>query len=260
MNNNDSNSALNIFSQPVNNGRMIQPNRTEQEKNNSQVPNQQVVNEQPQPQNTFFQTKLPNQNTTNNSVSEKRRFNPFGDGHTLQAQSVMPSQNSAPQVQQVQNDAPKTIDSIISNLNSDKTENFVISDEFLLRTYIGNNYEIITNKSFNFSAFFFNGGYFLYRKVYDIGSFILGFLLICSIFIKDYSILFVILLFTNIISGFIFNKNYVSKSKKSIEKIKRKYQNEQIKNACIKAGGTSVVGTVIMSAIFVAIRVIFSIL
>lgn len=253
MNNNE-NSSLDIFSQPIGNGRPIQTNNNE---NINLVNNEQLNNKfekntnlpnnnESKQESTFFENKIITENKQTEDNSKK--FNPFGDSSTIQAQPVI--SKIVDNTNNNQNDIPKTIDSVISNLNNDNKEAFVISDESLLRAFIGSNYETITNKSFNFSAFFFSTFYFLYRKMYLIGIILLTIMTIILSFIKDYSIIFIITLFIGLVSGFMFNKLYVNYSKNKINKIKIKNQNEMIKKSCIKKGGTSIVIAIILLIIY----------
>lgn len=45
------------------------------------------------------------------------------------------------------------------------------NDQKLIDAYLGTNIKKITEKRFNFAAFFFGGAYLIYRKVYGIGAF-----------------------------------------------------------------------------------------
>ncbi len=81
----------------------------------------------------------------------------------------------------------------------------------LLETFIGKNYNRITGKSFNWSAFFFGSFYVLYRKMYLYGLLLMIFTNIISIFslnianidfrISDPSMVLGALLAVNLIIG-----------------------------------------------------------
>lgn len=137
---------------------------------------------------------------------------------------------------------------ITTNINN--TEN---DDEELLKSFIGKNYEKITTKSFNFPGFFFNSFYMFYRKMFGLGflsSIIISLILSLVLnFIKlDNEILNIIIyiiayLIIGCIIGLTVNKLYINYSKKKINKIKNSNQGkttEELKNICIKSGGTSV--------------------
>ena len=112
-------------------------------------------------------------------------------------------------------------------------------DEELLRAYIGNNYEKITTRKFNFAAFFLTSLYLFYRKMFLYG--ILAFLatIIISTIIKIPALGLII----NVLLGIFFNKLYVSQVKEKINKIKSNNQDKDInalKEICTKKGGTSI--------------------
>lgn len=112
-------------------------------------------------------------------------------------------------------------------------------DEELLRAFIGNNYEKITTKLFNFAGFFFATFYMFYRKM---------FLYAILLFIVNLVVLnvidnFIVTLLFNVAVGFLVNKVYLHYAKKKIAKIK--LQNPQkdvneLKGLCSAKGGTSV--------------------
>ena len=245
---NDNNNPLNIFSAPVGNGRAVPI-----ENNNKDVENPSNILPKEEPKKgVFFQNELPKESKIE-ETNIKRQFNPFGDGHTLQAQAIVNQPNTnqnLKQVDKVQNELPKTIDNIINNLNSDKTESFIMSDESLLRMFVGESYDKIENNNFNFSAFFFNAFYYAYRKMYLI-SMIMSIILLATIYVtKDYAIIFVVTLFTNIASGFIFNKSYLKGANNKVQKIKSNNQNGNLKDKCIKSGKPSVINVIILFIIF----------
>lgn len=129
--------------------------------------------------------------------------------------------------------------SSLRNNNSTFNNNYVNSNnEELLKIFIGKNYEKITTRKFNFAGFFFSTFYLLYRKMflYSVLVFLIDFLIIN--FINGF-----IAIAVNILVGLFVNKIYVSSAKKKVEKIKVKNfqkSSEEIKDMCLKKGGTSV--------------------
>lgn len=89
-------------------------------------------------------------------------------------------------------------------------------DEILLKAYIGNNYEKITTRPFNFAGFFLGTFYLFYRKMFLYGLllFLINFILMSLI-----NNIFVSLIFC-IIIGLLINKLYLKFAKKNIAKIK----------------------------------------
>lgn len=140
-----------------------------------------------------------------------------------------------------------------------------IDDEELLKEFIGENYEKITTKPFNFAGFFFTSLYMCYRKLfgYAIIAFILNLILLNVVKILAIEIAF------NIIIGFIINKLYVATAKKKVAIIKYKNPNasfDELKTLCAKKGGTSggqlclgIITHLFIAIIFLAIMIILGI-
>ena len=132
--------------------------------------------------------------------------------------------------------APITTPTYTSNLSFDHDKEL---DEELLKAFIGNNYEKLTTRQFNISAFFFTGAYMFYRKL--TGYAILYFLIIL-ILTGSFSVGLYINVLFNIPVGLFFNKFYVNYAKKRINKIKTANLHRQpkdIKLICMKSGGVS---------------------
>jgi len=113
------------------------------------------------------------------------------------------------------------------------------NDEELLRAFIGNNYEKITTRPFNFAGFFFTTFYMFYRKMflYSILLFLVN-LVVLNVINN-----FMVTLAFNVAVGFLVNKIYLFYAKKKIDKIK--FQNQQkdvneLKSLCSAKGGTSI--------------------
>ena len=132
--------------------------------------------------------------------------------------------------------APITTPTYTSNLSDDHDK---VLDEELLKAFIGNNYEKLTTRQFNISAFFFTGAYMFYRKL--TGYAILYFLLV--LIIQGIFKVIPISIVFNILVGLFFNKFYVNYAKKRVNKIKNANVHRQpkdIKLICMKSGGVSV--------------------
>ena len=123
--------------------------------------------------------------------------------------------------------------------NQTTTNTNFTNDEELLRAFIGNNYEKITTRPFNFAGFFFTTFYMFYRKMflYSILLFLVNLVVLNVINNFIVSILF------NVVVGLFVNKVYLYYANKKVDKIKlqnlEKDVNE-LKEICATKGGTSV--------------------
>ena len=145
-----------------------------------------------------------------------------------------------------QNGNSNTVDIIgpqINSINSMSQQNVEyksnINDEELLRAFIGNNYDKITTKPFNFAGFFFTMFYMFYRKMFLYGIILFLINLIVFSFVNN----FIVSIIFGLVVGFLVNKIYIYYANKKIAKIK--FQNPQksideLKNLCLIQGGTSV--------------------
>lgn len=125
-----------------------------------------------------------------------------------------------------------------TNLNISNVANSVRDDE-LLRAYIGDNYEKITNKRFNFAGFFFTTFYMFYRKMFLYGILLFFVYLVLSNFMKN----IIIIILLGIVAGLFVNKAYIHHANKKIAKIKLQNQQKDIselKSICSTKGGTSI--------------------
>ena len=139
-----------------------------------------------------------------------------------------------------------------------KNEKLIVyNDEELLKYYIGNNNKKIINRHFNISAFFFSSFYYLYRKLYVLGSISLAISLIILSCINDIKIVGLIFLIFSLIMGLLFNYIYVKKAKYNIEKIKRKHINENINEFCVLTGGTDSLVTALVVILYFIIIILF---
>ncbi len=169
-----------------------------------------------QPENSINQQM--SNSIPNNNSSQSITPQPINNGNM---QSNMPPNQNINM--QFQNNAV--------NVNS--------NDEELLRAFIGNNYDKITTKRFNFAGFFFTTCYLFYRKMFLYGLlfFLINFVIVNII--KS----FIINLLLCIVVGFFVNKIYLHYAKKKIAKIKLENPQkniEELKSICSNKGGTSV--------------------
>ena len=131
--------------------------------------------------------------------------------------------------------------SISNNLNMDISNKN--QDDDLLKSFIGNNYEKITTKKFNFAGLFFGALYMFYRKmyIYALLIYIINFIILKIIKLPILNL--IINLIINILIGLFINTLYIKFANQKINKIKNKNNtksNEEIKSICIQKGGTSV--------------------
>ena len=135
----------------------------------------------------------------------------------------------------------------------------------LLEAYIGKNYNKITGKSFNWSAFFFGSLYVLYRKMYLYGFILMIFTNVISIFslnvanidmrISNPALVLGALLAVNLIIGLgvalTFNSMYLNYCMGKINDIREQYKNdkEKIIDSCKKKGGTNLLVAIILSLV-----------
>lgn len=136
------------------------------------------------------------------------------------------------------------------NLHKENTTNNVVNnqptttvDEDYLKAYIGNNYDTISNKSFNIFAFLFAQYYCLYRKQYKLFG-ILILVSIVSIFFGGLSVF--VDIGVKIYFGIKFNELYLKEAEKDIKLIEATNQNktkEEIIELCKKKGGTTMLYT-----------------
>ena len=132
-----------------------------------------------------------------------------------------------------------------SQMNNNVSSNIISSsvnqggDDELLKAFVGNNYDKITTRPFNFAGFFFTTFYMFYRKMFGYG--LLVFLL--NFIVLNVMNNFVVTLAFNVVVGLLVNKIYLSYAKKKIAVIKTSNSQksiEELKSICSTKGGTSV--------------------
>ena len=167
-------------------------------------------------------------------------------------QSVQPIIPNVPQVQPVSNVVAvpveqnnqslqnlPNVNNVNTKLNTFNNTNIgkPVSDETLLKEYIGNNYYKITKRKINFAAFFLNSIYLFFRKMPVLGLIIFIVEMVILNLSNQPIILLVLFLFLSIVV----NKLYVSKSFRKIKKLRAKNSDDQftLRRVCAKKGGTN---------------------
>ncbi len=113
------------------------------------------------------------------------------------------------------------------NPNRGRNQQPPISDEELLREFIGKNSDKIMHNKFNFAAFFFSYMYFFYRKYFLFGgiAFAVGIgapFIFRKLLGETYSMLgFGVFFVANIVMAFFFNRKYVEYARSVIEEEKK---------------------------------------
>lgn len=204
----------------VNSAFGINPTSTTNLQNESSQLNQNVETIQSvQPQNNI--NAHMNNTIFDNSINPTSG-NPLPNNN-INVQTNMQPNQSINNIQSQQN---------VTNFNQ-------VNDDDLLKSFIGNNYEKITTRPFNFAGFFFTTFYMFYRKMF--GYSLLVFLL--NLVVLNVINNFAVTMVFNVIVGLIVNKIYLSYAKKKIAIIKANNSQkspEELKNICASKGGTSV--------------------
>lgn len=201
----------------VNNVFGINPTTTVQQSEAAQI-NQSATTIQPQ---NNLNTQV--NNTVSNSNINQAPFNPLSTNNVNVQSTIQQNQNI--------------------NNNIPPQQNFgtvsQVNDDDLLRAFIGNNYEKITTRPFNFAGFFFTSFYMFYRKMF--GYALLVFLL--NLIVLNVIKIFVVTIAFNVVVGLLVNKIYLFYANKKIAKIKTENPQksmEELKGICSTTGGTSV--------------------
>ncbi len=221
-----------------NSNNLVDNNKVIQQPNNNINGNitPPLQSETTQNNNTAFieKQKILNQSNNNSNINNNYNTNNINSMNQIPVNNInntnLQTINSVTNTQKPQN---------IDNTNQNYTSNNNSNDE-LLRAFIGNNYEKITTKPFNFAGFLFTTFYMFYRKMFLYGILLFITYLIIIFFVIKNSFLVSILL--GIVVGFLINKVYLYYAKKKINKIKLENSQksiEELKNICFSKGGTS---------------------
>ncbi len=130
-------------------------------------------------------------------------------------------------------------------------------DDQLVRSFVGNNYDKISTKSWNWAAGLLSPAYLIYRKIYVLGIPIYVFNYFLSKVNNVAILLFDILLI--IVAGSQFNKMYMDYAKKQVEKIKAENPNVDFNtlNSIVANKGGANLG--LMFVIIIAVAVLCTI-
>ncbi len=147
--------------------------------------------------------------------------------------------------------------------NNNLTYNRTVTDDDLLKEYIGPNYDKIENCNFSIPAFLFGGYYFIYRKMFLCSVVLILLSLSCIFVLKQYAVFGILLI--ALFFSFLFRNIYISHCKRKIQRIKLKNpskNNSELISVCKEKGGTSVLILILTIVllyfiIFVAIIIFF---
>ncbi len=126
-----------------------------------------------------------------------------------------------------------------------------IEVEELLPSFVGDDYEMLQAKRFNFNACFLNWMYFLYRRLTIQG--ILGLILTGAIIVLFRWFAIIYLVIIGLLLGKVFPSYYLKIAKKRVKKIldkNPKYTRNALEMECKKKGKSSVFFTLLFYAIF----------
>ncbi len=130
-----------------------------------------------------------------------------------------------------------------------------INQEFSIdyfKTYIGNNYDILTTKSFSWNSLFFGFIYFFYRKMWVLGIIELLSLFIFYFYLGNYT--YLIIFFMNLFIAFNFNSWYLEDCRLKVNLIKdQELDNNKIMELCKKKGGVTKTPIIILLIIIMGV-------
>lgn len=164
----------------------------------------------------------------------------------------MHNQNVTPVVNNAQtygytpaNSNAQIVDNLLKNdeeLELDYNNLITNDDEKYFIEFIGKNYNKITQKKFNFAAFFFGGFYLIYRKMYLVGIIwtFLNIFVTCVFPLVEVAwyVILIFILASYLICGFSANMLYLNHVGTSVLNMKIA-KVKDIKSECKKKGGTS---------------------
>ena len=122
-------------------------------------------------------------------------------------------------------------------ISSNTTE---VTDEELLKAFVGDAYENFVNKKFNIGALLLGGVYCFYRKMMIYGAVIVAIYAVLSLSKIIFTIVGIII---NVVCCFMANKFYLEFAKKRVQQIKeenRGMTRAQLIDACKQDGGVSI--------------------
>lgn len=176
---------------------------------------------------------------TNPTVQNNQPFSNPNETNNYHLNNVQNSVNDNIQTINQENNSMQNLNNSVSQANINNQNSFSKEDMELLKSFIGNNYEKIITKPFNFAGFFFNSFYMFYRKMFVYGLITYIILFALMVFVKNT----VVNLVLNIMLGFVVNKIYLNFATKKISKIKQENPNKnlsELKSICASQGGVSI--------------------
>ncbi len=209
-----------------------QPNNNILPQNGNNLSNTNIsgVSQFPQP-NVENISQQPTINTVNNFASQPTTSTPQPQVNNVNSTSQNEFQNN--------DNVNPSLQQNISYISQPTNNSISINDEELLKDFIGNNYEKITTKQFNFAGFFFTTFYMFYRKMFLYAII----LFLVNLFVLNVINNYTVTILFNVAVGFLVNKIYLYYAKKKIDKIKSQNSQKDInelKVICSNKGGTSV--------------------
>lgn len=130
--------------------------------------------------------------------------------------------------------------------------------EELVKTYVGNNYEVIKHGGFSYCCFLFGWIYLFYRKYYALSYILLGLSLVSSVlyaFLVNYTLymlMMVGLLIFQFLLGKTFKLNYIRDVNEFVDsKLQEGLSYEEVRQLCITKGGVDRKFAIVVVAVFV---------
>ncbi len=143
--------------------------------------------------------------------------------------------------------------------------NIVQDDDDLIDAYIGKNSNMIKNSRFSIFSFFFNPIYSFYMKMWLLGFIVITINVAFMMFLESvsysinysisYLVSYIVMPVTNLVVAFNFNKWYLNKVRKKVQKIKAKNPEktkDELIVICKKKGGTTIIPIIICICIILA--------
>ncbi len=232
-----SSNSNNLHNQFDNNNQNYQSNTTannimnnnNQNNNNNIETNVDIFNMQPIP------SPIQSDTADNSNLSE---IVPESDSKIPNSNPNLNSQPNNINETSSLNNTTKT-DEAAFNISPTQNNSSQLIDDELLKAFIGNNYEKITTKPFNFAGFFFTTFYMFYRKMFLYALIVFLINLVILNVINDSFITAVF----NFLVGLFVNKIYLHHANNKINKIKINNPQksiDEIKGICASTGGTSI--------------------
>lgn len=151
-------------------------------------------------------------------------------------QPQVPASVAQPQVEPVITSTATVAVEMDEGPTADSTD---VSNDDLLKAFVGDSYENFVNKKINLGALFFSSIYLFYRKMIIYGA-VVG---VINILLSSVKILSLFGIVINIVCGIFANKVYLNFAKKRVQQIKevnRGMTRTQLIDTCKQDGGVSI--------------------